>query len=157
MKSRIFAFAVIASALSVLGQDADADGILKRHPGHHSAPPTCEPGFKIVEEIVMQDVVRQVCKTVPEFKKKWVYSFIDDPFCIQDSHHGHHGKCQQCDGPFCRKQLVKREVLEPCPTMKCVIETIVERVPVKVYRKVPCDAPGGKVEVLPTLPKVLKK
>jgi hypothetical protein len=104
----------------------------------------------MVEETVMQDVTRTVCKMVPETKKKWVYDWINDPFCVQNTRHGH---CPNCDGPYCRKKLVKMQIDEPCPTMKCVTETIVERVPVKVYRKVPCAAP----EAIPTKPEPQKK
>lgn len=145
MKRILCAAALALFGVSIAWQPVEADGILKRH----HAKPECEPGFKIVEEVVMQDVVRTVCKMVPETKKKWVYAWIPDPFCILDAHH----HCPQCDGPHCRKLLVKRLVDEPCPTLKCVTETIVEKVPVTVYRKVPC-APG---EVIPTLPTPLPK
>jgi hypothetical protein len=127
---------------------ASADGILPRH--HSSTPPVCEPGYKIVEETVMQDCVRLVCKQVCEPKKKWVYQQIDDPFCIRDSHHGH-GSCENCAGPKCRKLLVKVQV-DDGMTTKCVVETIVDKVPVKVYRKVPCDAPNVVAPLAPSAP-----
>src|SRR5205823_6412108 len=104
MKSKILACLLVAFAAGVAIQTSAADGILKRH--HYSSPPVCEPGYKIVEEIVIQDVVRTVCKPVEEFKKKWVYSMIDDPYCIQPCKHGHHGTCEVCKGPYCRKLLV---------------------------------------------------
>jgi hypothetical protein len=135
---------MLAISISITWQVAAADGNL---PHHHRTPPVCEPGYKVVEEIVMQDVTRQVCKIVQEHKKKWVYSFIDDPFCVKDSRRC---DCVQCAGPYCRKQLVKREVIDPAhTTTKCVVETIVEKVPVKVYRKVPIN-----VEILPVKPKL---
>ncbi len=144
MNSKLFGLAAMFCGIVLAWQSASADGILPRH---HHAPPTCEPGFKIVEEVVMQEVTRTVCKMVPDMKKKWVYSWIDDPFCVKC---GKHGSCQHCQGPYCRKQLVKFQI-DDCPTMKCVTETITEVVPVKVYRKVPCDdAPKG--ELLPVRP-----
>lgn len=142
MKGYLLTFAAFAAGLGFLLPSAHADGILKKH---HHAKPYCEPGFKLVEEVVMQEVTRTVCKMVPETKKKWVYSQIDDPFCIRDSKHG---QCPNCAGPFCRKLLVKTQVEVPCPGFKCVTETITEVVPVTVYRKVPCaDAP------VPPMPK----
>ena len=140
MKTKILACLLVAFAAGVAIQTSAADGILKRH--QHATPPVCEPGFKIVEEIVYQDVVKTVCKQVQEYKKKWVYSTIDDPYCIQGCHGG---GCDNCKGPYCRQLLVKRQILEPCPVTKCVTETIVEKVAVVVYTKVPC-APG---EIVP--------
>ncbi len=157
MKRLLFAIAVFAFGVGLILQPATANPFLKGH--HFRAPVECEPGFKLVEETVIENVERVVCKMVPEFKKKWVYSWVADPFCIPDSKHG---QCPNCSGPYCRKQLVKREVLEPCPNMKCVTETIVEQVAVKVYRKVPCDSlppatiqpgtPAPKIEVIPVRP-----
>jgi hypothetical protein len=144
MNRYFFAGAALVLALGIALPAANADGLFKKH---HHGPPACEPGYKIIEEIVMQEVTRTVCKMVPETKKKWVYKTIDDPFCIHDTKHGH---CPQCSGPYCRKQLVKFQIDEPCQTMKCVTETIVELVPVKVYRKVPC-------ETIPVAPKPDKK
>jgi hypothetical protein len=138
MKRILCAFAILAFAMIVVSAPASADGILKKHHGR----PACEPGFKIVEEVVIQEVTRALCKFVPETKKKWVYTWVDDPFCIQDRRHPH--DCPHCAGPYCRKLLVKRQIDEPCQTLKCVTELITERIPVKVYRKVPCDLPPGK-------------
>lgn len=137
-------FGTLAFGMLLVSVPASADGILKKHHGR----PECEPGYRIVEEVVMQEVTRAVCKMVPETKKKWVYSWVDDPFCIQDRHHPH--DCPNCTGPFCRKLLVKRQIDEPCQTLKCVTELITERVPVTVYRKVPCDS--ARPEVLPVMP-----
>lgn len=138
MKLKLFAFAAVAFGVAMALQPASADGILRKH---HNLPP-CEPGFQYVEETVIQEVTRAVCKMVPETKKKWVYSTIDAPYCVQDSHHG--ADCH-CAGPYCRKLLVKRQVDEPCPGMKCVTELIVEKVPVTIFRKVPCtDAPKSE-------------
>lgn len=134
MKKNLLAMAAVLVGLALALQPVSADGILQRH----HARPACEPGFQLIEETVMQDVTRTVCKMVPETKKKWVYDWVSDPFCILDSKHG---QCPNCAGPYCRKQLVKRQVDVPCPTMKCVTETITERVPVTVYRKVPIAAP----------------
>lgn len=133
MKGYLLILAGFAASLGLMLPGAHADGILKKH---HHGKPHCEPGFKLVEEVVMQEVTRTVCKMVPETKKKWVYSTIDDPFCIHDAKHGH---CPNCTGPYCRKLLVKTQVDVPCPGFKCVTETITEVVPVTVYRKVPCD------------------
>lgn len=135
MKSKLIASLALFLGVVLTLPSASADGILKKF----HIKPVCEPGYKLVEEIEYQDVVKTVCKMVPDTKKKWVYSMIDDPFCVQNSKHGH---CPECSGPYCRKLLVKTQIDEPCGTMKCVTETIVERVAVKVYRKVPCDTPG---------------
>src|SRR5829696_9680715 len=122
MKIRIMSLMLAAFATAIAWQTAAG----QHHPNRQNGPPACEPGFKIVEEVVMQDVVRHVCKHVTEYKKKWVYSTIDDPFCIPDHKHG---TCAECAGPLCRKLLVKREVDDLChPLTKCVIETIVEKV-----------------------------
>ncbi|MBI2807203.1 MAG: hypothetical protein HYX68_19650 [Planctomycetes bacterium] len=134
MKRSLFAVAAVVLGMGFPLPSAQADGLLKRH--HHARPP-CESGFKLVEEITYQDVIKTVCKMVPETRKKWVYSWVDDPFCIRDAKHG---QCPNCAGPYCRKQLVKRQIDVPCPTLKCVTEQVVERVQVVTYRKVPCDA-----------------
>jgi hypothetical protein len=135
MQLRLTAFAAILVAAVCVLQPVGAEGILKKH---HVGPPACEPGYKIVEETVMQEVTRTVCRPIEEPKKKWVYDWIDDPFCIQDHKHG---ECPNCKGPYCRKLLVKRQIELPCLVTKCVTETITERVPVIVYKKVPCDLP----------------
>ncbi|MSQ93017.1 MAG: hypothetical protein EXR98_00505 [Gemmataceae bacterium] len=141
MKQKLLALAAVMAGVVFALQSASADGILKRH----HAKPACEPGYQIIEETVLKDVTRTVCKMVPETKKKWVYDWVSDPFCIRDTKHG---DCQNCSGPYCRKQLVKRQIDVPCPTMKCVTETITERVPVIVYKKVPCT----EIETIPVQP-----
>ena len=150
MKPRLFALMLAAFASAVAWQSAAG-----QHPLHKQhGPPACEPGFKMVEEVVLQDVVRHVCKHVTDYKKKWVYSTIDDPFCVPDHKHG---TCEQCAGPYCRKLLVKREVADLChPFTKCVTVAIVVKVAVTVYRKVPCDTPeitpGAPIELIPVKP-----
>ncbi|HZZ77038.1 MAG TPA: hypothetical protein VFE62_00885 [Gemmataceae bacterium] len=148
MKLRLLAFAAIVVAAVCVLHPAGAEGILKKH----HAPPACEPGFKMVAETVMQPVTRTVCRMVDEPKKKWVYDWIDDPFCIKDHKLG---TCPNCKGPYCRKLLVKREIELPCLQQKCVTETITEMVPVVVYKKVPCDEP--RAEVLSVKPMPAKK
>jgi hypothetical protein len=106
-------------------------------------------------------VVTKVCKVVPDVKKtvKWVYDCKPEDFCLPRCScplHGlkkHHGcekcaSCMQCDRPMNRNLLIKRQVVEECPTTKCVIETVVEKVPYVVHRKVPCG-PDGKPLVVP--------
>ena len=153
MKTRIFAALLFALAVGLAWQSASGQ---HRRPHQQRTPPACEPGFQIVEEIVYQQVERFVCKMVPEVKKKWVYSMIDDPFCVQNTRHG---QCPECSGPYCRKLLVKRQIDEPCPTMKCVTEKIVETVPVVRYKKVPIVStpaektmPPAENGVTPSLP-----
>jgi hypothetical protein len=149
MKYKVLAFALLAFGFAIALKPASADGILKNH---HNKP-YCEPGYQLVEEVVIQEVTRAVCKMVPETKKKWVYSTIDAPYCVLDSHGNHH--CPQCAGPYCRKLLVKRQIDEPCETLKCVTELIVEKVPVTIYRKVPCATDAPKAELIPRpLPQV---
>ena len=149
MKPRLLATATMLLGVGLAWQSASADGILKRH----HAKPACEPGFQLIEEIVLQEVTRTVCKMVPDTKKKWVYDWIDDPFCIHNTKHGH---CPECSGPYCRKLLVKRHIELPCTTMKCVTETIVEKVPVTIYKKVPCatlgDAPRAEILAIKPMP-----
>src|SRR5438876_906174 len=124
MKTRILACMAGLFAIGISWQAIAADGIHKHH--QQSGPPTCEPGYQLIAETVYHDVPRTVCKMVPEVKKKWVYSCIEEPFCILDSKHGHgHGKhchCPDCAGPHCRNLLVKKQIEEPCPTLKCVTE-----------------------------------
>ena len=81
MKTRILTCLLTALALGIAWQSADGQFVHRNLQG----PPPCEPGFRIVEEIVMQDVERYVCKMVPVVPKKWVYDWVDDPFCILDS------------------------------------------------------------------------
>jgi hypothetical protein len=155
MKSRLLPMLLMGLVLVLTLQSSAAHEPLHARRG---AVPACEPGFQMVEETTYQNVERIVCKMVPEVKKKSVYDWIDDPFCILDSHHG---GCPNCAGPFCRKKLVKKQVDVPCPTMKCVTEKIVEQVPCVIYKKVPCSAtipaphparfqaPSQSIEVIP--------
>lgn len=108
--------------------------------------PPCEPGYQWVEQTTYKEVVHYTCKIVPDVKKKWVYSTIDDPFCIPCGltggcccSHCSHGGCGTCQGPFPRKLLVKKEVELPCAGRKCVVEKIVDKVPCTEYRKVPIE------------------
>lgn len=126
----------------------------------------CEPGYRIVEEICYQDVVRKCCKVVPDVKKvtHTIYDCKCEDYCLPRCNClCHHCKsceepCQGCFGsegclkshcdplnlcPMCgkprvKKILMKKIITEECPTFKCVVECYVEKVPVKVYRKVPC-------------------
>lgn len=111
--------------------------------------PTCPPGCKIVEEIVMKEQPRFCCEVVPNVKKKWVYDWVEDGFCIP--HSPLHGKA--CDKvPHCRacsrKQLVKKQV-EECVGHKCEVKKTMETVPCKVYRIVPCTTAEGAPGALP--------
>src|SRR4051794_27635114 len=142
MKRKLYAALAALLGLTLAWQAGRAAG-----PHHHAMPPAPQPGCKVVEDVTFQEVVRYVCKVVPDVKKRWVYDCIDDPFCIQHTPRQHglgllghgcgkdcgHGcdaaACPNCEGPFCRKQLVKRQIEEECGT-KCVIEKIVDRVPV---------------------------
>jgi len=101
------------------------------------AKPTCEPGYQIVEEIEYRQIVRKVCKQVPDVKKvrKTVYEVKEEEHCVSKNHKGD-------TKPQTRRVLVKKEIVEEVPTYKSVVETVVEVVPVKVYRKVPCPPPG---------------
>src|SRR5581483_3564016 len=131
-----------------------ASGIMKR------GLPPCEPGYQWVEEVVYKDVPRFICKEVPNTKKKWVYCAEPDAFCLpktskQCCADGKCGACSACantvcQGPYCRKVLVKREIDVPCPGTKCVVEKIMEKVPCITYRKVPCGtAPTNPPEPIP--------
>ena len=129
-----------------------------------SAP---KPSPSATAEPACHEVVRYVCKIVPNIRARWVYECIDDPFCIQVSPKGHgcgHGCGHQgcghhgcgrkscdstipnCEGPYCRKQLVKRLIEEECGT-RCVIEKIVEKVPIAVCP--PGGCPGGLAPIGP--------
>lgn len=120
----------------------------------------CPPGCKFVEEIVHKEVVRHVCKYVPDVKKvrKTVYECKEEPYCLPKcscgsfslfgyrvscwgcGHSAANPECDQCEPVRMRRVLVKREVVQECPTYKCVVETVREVVPVKVYRAVPCNS-----------------
>jgi len=108
--------------------------------------PPCEPGYQWVEEVRYKEVVRYVCKMVPEVKKvkKIVYTPKEEPFCVRRAtlFGGHKqadcGECTRCKGPYKGTILVKTEITCEEPTTKCVTEKVVEKVPYVVRRKVPC-------------------
>lgn len=151
---RKFGLAWMALTAAVVGALSTS-----RASGPDAPPAACEPGFKWVQVTEYREVCRDVCKIVPDVKetKKWVYSQIDDPFCIKRSGRGCAdgacaNECASCEGPYCRKQLVKKLVICKEPTTKCVVEKIMEKVPCTVYRKVPCDekaTPAASAESLP--------
>lgn len=118
--------------------------------------PVCEPGYQIVEEICYQDVCHKVCRVVPDVKKttKPVYSCKTEDYCLKKCPRLCHcaEDCPTCDHPRTRKILVKKFVTTECPTYKCVVETVVERVPCKVYRKVPCISVVPPPPCLPPAP-----
>jgi hypothetical protein len=143
-------FALGAALLGLVGAAACA--------GHPDQPLPCEPGYTIVEETCYKEVIHKVCRQVPDVKKtvKTVYSCKEDDVCLPRCHgaggHKHeHGEacgegCEECGGTAkvrTRRLLVKRFVTEECPSTKWVVESVVERVPYKVYHKVPCAAAGA--------------
>lgn len=110
-------------------------------------PLVCEPGTMIVEDICYKEVVKKVCRMVPEVKqhKRRVFDVKCEDYCLPKC------PCPLCGGkklcgdwcPFCGKArtkqlLLKKEVVEERVEYKCVVEEVVELVPYKVYRKVPC-------------------
>ncbi len=115
-------------------------------------PPPCEPGCKMVAEVCYKEVVRKVCRTVPDVKKvtHWVYDCKGEDYCAPrilpphlGSHHGCDDGCKDCGKPRCRCMLVKTPVVEECSTTKCIVEYVSERVPYVVYRKVRCGTCVG--------------
>ncbi|MFO0865512.1 MAG: hypothetical protein U0744_12830 [Gemmataceae bacterium] len=109
----------------------------------------CEPGYKMIECTEYKEVIRDVCRVVPDVKKvsKWVYSAKQDPFCIYKSGKsgwpcgcGRDG-CPGCKGPYDRIQLVKKEIITEIPITKCIVEKVVEVVPVKTCKKIRCTDP----------------
>jgi hypothetical protein len=134
--------------------------------------PACEPGYTIVEEICYKDVIKKVVRPVPDVKKvpRWVYDNRPEDFalpcctcpkcgcCAED------GCCVKCGKPCCRAPLIKRLEYDYIPITKCEVECTVEKVPYKVYRKVPCGqavppaaqvvvpAPAVDPEALPVPP-----
>lgn len=141
---RRYLSALVAAGLwaAVCAQPALASGTCPK--------PACEPGYTIVEEIVYKEVIKKRCVPAPDVQKKtkWVYECRSEDFCVKKCSLGQgcaHGcgqgcgaSCTHCDRPMTRNLLVKKLVVEECPSDKCVIETYVEKVPCKVYRKVPC-------------------
>lgn len=117
-----------------------------------SPKPACPPGCKIVEEIVMKEQVRFCCEVVPDMKKKWVYDWVEDGFCIPHTPLHKHG----CDKePHCRsctrKLLVKKQV-EECVGKKCEVKKTTETVPCKVYKIVRCDSDAADSALPPQAP-----
>lgn len=121
-------------------------------------PKACEPGYQMVEEIVLKEVVRKVCKVVPEVKKhkRIVYTVKCEDYCLPKcgglfagcgdkcnkcGFRGPGACCPMCEEPRTRRVLVKKEVIEEEHTFKCVVECVTELVPVKVCKKVPCNPP----------------
>ncbi|MBM4067338.1 MAG: hypothetical protein FJ271_00115 [Planctomycetes bacterium] len=117
-------------------------------PGGAQAPvgskPTCPPGYKVVEEIVMKEQPRFCCEVVPKIKKKWVYESVDDGFCIPHTPLHQPG----CDKkPHCRnctRQLLVKKQIEICDGYKCEVKKTMEQIPCRVYRVVPCTEGLGQ-------------
>ncbi len=126
--------------------------------------PLCPPGHTLVEETIIKEVVRTTCKYVTETKKvrKTIYECKEEPFCLPKcshcallGHKSHCGDCGPCEALRMRRVLIKREVVEEVPVCRCVIETVVDKVPVKVYRPVPC-APAQPSMMPVTPPPAIK-
>jgi hypothetical protein len=137
--------------------------------GAPCAPPPCEPGYVVVPETCYREVVVKRCKVVPDVRKvsKWVYSCVEEDFCLPKCGHpklelpfkkgcnacdgcapascDSCGPCVTCEKPRCKKKLVKREVITEEHYLKCVVEHVVEQVPYTTYRKVPCGHAGAPV------------
>ncbi len=117
-------------------------------PGRAGDPVPCGPGCQIVTETTYREVTRKVCRWVPDVKKttKWVYDCKCEEYCaprLFPSHLGDHNACNGCDscaacGNVRTKHfLVKKQVVEECPSMKCVVECVTEKIPCVVQRRVP--------------------
>jgi hypothetical protein len=112
-------------------------------------PASCEPGFRYVQVLEYREVERPVCKVVPVMRKKWVYRSKPDYFCLPacpllkpcspDGCTGC-GHGTNCEGPYCREKLLKKQVEWQCGT-RCVVEVVKEKVPCRVWRKVPSGPP----------------
>jgi len=125
-------------------------------------PPPAEPGFKWVREVRYHQIEHRYCKEVPDKRSKWVYDTKPDYFCTPRCpiHLFHHQNdcdqceaCQSCKGPCRREIVLKKRVEWECGT-KCVVETVKEKIPYIVWRKVPLsdEKPDkdGKPESLPS-------
>lgn len=113
-------------------------------PGHHHHHQGCQH-CQVVEEIVYQDVVTQRCKLVPDKKpiKKIVYEVKEIPVCQKKLPcFGHCDDCPECECCARTKRvLIKKEInCGDKEGTKCVTEEVVERVPVRVQRVIPCQA-----------------
>lgn len=141
MASR-FSWGMLAlTAMILVTPFISANDMLGPH-HHHRGCNKCQ----VVEEIVYQDVVVQRCRMVPDNKpiKKTVYEVKEVPYC-QKKLPGF-GQCEDCcrECECCartKKVLIKKEIIcgEKEGT-KCVTEDVIERVPVKVQRVIPCAA-----------------
>lgn len=142
MKRHVLMFAMLAAAMTTLSL-ASAQEVV------HSQMPPCEPGYQWVQEIGYQDIDHPCCKRVPNMRKKWVYCSKPDYFCVPECRRGGCGNggcdrdsCGDCFGPYCRKQLLKKQVECQYGT-KCVVEITKEKVPCVIWKKVPCGTPSG--------------
>lgn len=104
--------------------------------------PPCEPGYTYVAETHYVERVVQVCKRVQDVKKikKTVYDIKEERFCLPHDWLDlfGHKTCNDCGTPRCKRLLVKKEITEECPTTKCIVEKVIERVRYTVWRKVRC-------------------
>jgi hypothetical protein len=122
-------------------------------------PASCEPGFTYVQAVEYKEIEHTFCKRVPDKRTKWVYCSKPAIYCLSPLC-GHHHKhdcdggdcCQDCKERHCRRTLWKKKVEWECGT-KCVVETVKEKVPCTVWRKVPIgteqSVPGQAPEALP--------
>ncbi len=133
----LFAFTAFALFTPFIGAN-ELMGPLHHHHGQCSK---CQ----VVEEIVYQDVVVQRCKIVPDNKpiKKTVYEIKEVPVCQKKLPcFGHCDDCPECECCARTKRvLIKKEIVcgEKEGT-KCVTEDVIERVPVRVQRVIPCQS-----------------
>jgi hypothetical protein len=120
-------------------------------------PAYCETGFTFVQVVEYKEIEHKVCKRVPDKRTKWVYCSKPGDYCLSPLCGRHHRDdcdscCQDCKGPYCRKLLLKKKVEWECGT-KCVVETVKEKVPCTVWRKVPIgtekSVPSQAPESLP--------
>lgn len=148
MRSLLASFALAALGLSLASLAGAAD--------HHATTPAACAACSPCQEIVYKEVIKKVCRQVPDVKKvtKWVYDCKTEDFCIKQCS-GLLGKggsgcssgcstgCDSgcpngtCSGPYQRTLLIKRLVTTEVPTTKCIVEEVVERVPC-VVKKAPC-------------------
>src|SRR5579871_6755234 len=88
--------------------------------GDDKGPPMfVEPGYRMVQKVEYQEVEHRYCKMVPDKRRKWVYCSKPDYYCKPPCpfhwpwQHKDDCDCQACPGcrgPFCRPQLMKKEV-----------------------------------------------
>jgi hypothetical protein len=165
VRTALFALLVGGLAIPLAAQEPAAEPVAVPPayppPAWEKAPqpaPACPPSYRVVEEIVHQQVVRKVCKVVPEVKKhkKVVYCTKQEDYCLKKCPcplGGGHGcdACPMCEQLRCRTVLLKKEVEVEEPSFKCVIECVVDVVPCKVFRVVPCGlaAPAAPHTVPP--------